>query len=149
MIKVITRNCSKLRKIHSGQEPISLMIIPSEFKFFEQFVLLRFKFSGCQFMSTCRYIFSYDKYDTRDLQIWCQGMHKICSDDQKMKLTKLDINHSGNVHYNDVIMSAMASQITGVLIVCINVCSVACRSKKTSKLRVTSLYEGNSPATGQ
>ena len=36
------RNCSKLRKIHSGQGPISLTISPSEFKFFGQFVLLCF-----------------------------------------------------------------------------------------------------------
>ena len=35
-----TRNCRKLRKIHSGQGPVSLTIIPSEFQFFEQFVLL-------------------------------------------------------------------------------------------------------------
>ena len=34
-----TRNCCKL-KIHSGQEPASLKIIQSKFKFFEQFVLL-------------------------------------------------------------------------------------------------------------
>ena len=41
-------------------------------------------------------------------------------------------------------MSAMASQITGVLIVYSTVCS-----KKTSKLRVTGLCEGNSPVTGE
>ena len=46
-----TRNCSKLRKIHSGQGPISLTINPSEFKFFGQFALLWFKFSWCQLMS--------------------------------------------------------------------------------------------------
>ena len=46
-----TRNCSKLRKIHSGQGPISLTINPSEFKFFGQFVLLWLKFSRCQLMS--------------------------------------------------------------------------------------------------
>ena len=41
-------------------------------------------------------------------------------------------------------MSAMASQTTGVLIVYSTVCS-----KKTSKLRVTGLCEGNSPMTGE
>ena len=46
-----TRNCSKLRKIHSEQGSISLTINPSEFKFFGQFVLLWFKFSQCQLMS--------------------------------------------------------------------------------------------------
>ena len=42
-----------------------------------------------------------------------------------------------------VIMSAMASQITSVSIVCSTVCS-----KKTSKLRFTDLCEGNTPITG-
>ena len=50
-------------------------------------------------------------------------------------------------HYNDVIISAMASQITSVSIVCSTVGSG--RSKKTSKLRVTGLYAGNSPVTGE
>ena len=50
-------------------------------------------------------------------------------------------------HYGGVIMSAMASQITGVSIVCSNVCSSGRISKKTSKLRVTGLCEGNPPVT--
>ena len=44
-------------------------------------------------------------------------------------------------------MSAMTSQIADVLIVYSAVCSN--RSKKTSKLRVTGLCEGNSPVTGE
>ena len=47
-------------------------------------------------------------------------------------------------HYNDVIMSSMASQITSLTIVYIRR-----RSKKISKLRVTGLCEGNSPGTGE
>ena len=50
-------------------------------------------------------------------------------------------------HYNDVIMSAMASQITGVSIVCSSVGSG--RWKDTWKLRVTGLCVGNSPVTGE
>ena len=46
-------------------------------------------------------------------------------------------------HYNGVIMSAMASQITGVLIVCLIVCSGA--EKNISKPRVTGLCERNPP----
>ena len=42
-------------------------------------------------------------------------------------------------HYSDVIMGAMASQITSL---------IRRRSKKTSKLRVTGLFEGNSTVTG-
>ena len=49
-----------------------------------------------------------------------------------------------NPHYNDVIMSVMASKITSLTIVYSNVYS---GSKKTSKLRVTGLCEGNSPVT--
>ena len=47
-------------------------------------------------------------------------------------------------HYNDVIMSTMASPITNLM----NVYSRR-RSKKTSKLRVTGLCAGNSPVTGE
>ena len=52
------------------------------------------------------------------------------------------------LRYNDVIMSAMASQIISMTIVYSNVYS-RCRSKKTSQLRVTGLCEGNSPVTGE
>ena len=56
---------------------------------------------------------------------------------------------SGNdTHYNEVIMSAMASQITSLTIVYSTVHS-RCRSRKTSKLRVTGLCEGNSLGTGE
>ena len=49
-------------------------------------------------------------------------------------------------HYSDVMMSAMASQITGVSIVYSTVCSGA-DQRKTSKRRVTVLCEVNSPVT--
>ena len=52
------------------------------------------------------------------------------------------------LHYNDVIMSSMAPQITSLTIVYSTVYSSG-RSKKTSKLRVTGLCEGNSPVTGE
>ena len=50
-------------------------------------------------------------------------------------------------HYNDVIMSSMASQITSLTIVYSSVYSRR-RSKKMSKLRVAGLYGGSSPVTG-
>ena len=53
-----------------------------------------------------------------------------------------------SVHYNDVIMNAMASQITTLAIVFPSVYSRH-RSKKISKLRVTGLCEGNLPVTGE
>ena len=49
-------------------------------------------------------------------------------------------------HYNDVIMSAIASQITSVSIVCSTVCSRA--DQRTSKLSVSGLCKGNPPVTG-
>ena len=48
-------------------------------------------------------------------------------------------------HYNDVIMSVMASQITSLTATIYS----RRRSKATSKLRVTGLCEGNSPVTGE
>ena len=49
-------------------------------------------------------------------------------------------------HYTDVLMNAMASQITSLTIVFSTVYS-RCRSKETLKLRVTVLCVGNSPVT--
>ena len=51
-------------------------------------------------------------------------------------------------HYNDVIMSAVAPQITTRLHCLLN-CRFRRRSKKTSKLRITGLCAGNSPVTGE
>ena len=50
-------------------------------------------------------------------------------------------------HYSDVIMWAMASQITCVSIVCSTVLFFRRRSKKTSKRHVAGLCEGNPPVT--
>ena len=49
------------------------------------------------------------------------------------------------LRYSDVIMSAMASQIIGVCIVCLTVCSGADQSKNQS---VIGLWEGKPPVTG-
>ena len=51
------------------------------------------------------------------------------------------------LHYNDVIMGPIASQITSLTIVLNRL--FRRRSKKTSKLRVTGLCAGNSPGTGE
>ena len=51
-------------------------------------------------------------------------------------------------HYNDVIMSAMASQIISVSIVYSTVCFGVDR-RKHAKLRVTGLCAGNSPVIGE
>ena len=51
-------------------------------------------------------------------------------------------------HYNDVIVSAVASQITGFWVVCSTVCSGADQRKHRSSASLT-LCEGNSPVTGE
>ena len=53
-----------------------------------------------------------------------------------------------DVHCYNVIMGAMASQITSLTSVCSAICLMR-RSKKTSKLRVTGPCVGNSPVTGE
>ena len=56
------------------------------------------------------------------------------------------------LHYSDVIMGSMASQLTSLTVVNSTVYSVEIiqwRSKKTSTLRVTGLCVGNSPITGE
>ena len=50
-------------------------------------------------------------------------------------------------HQFDVILSMMATQITSLKIVCSTVYSST--DNKNTKLRVTCLYEGNSPVTGE
>ena len=52
------------------------------------------------------------------------------------------------IHWDDVIMGAMVSQITSLTIV-YSSRWFRRRSKKISKLRVTGLCEGNSPVTGE
>ena len=68
--------------------------------------------------------------------------------DKKVKsiLKKLSLSVTW-CHCSDVTMSAMASQITGVLIIQSTILFRR-RSMKTSKLRVTGLCEGNSPFIG-
>ena len=56
--------------------------------------------------------------------------------------------HIASMHYNDVIMSTAAFQITSFTIVYSTVYSRR-RSKKTSKFRVTGLCEGKSPVTSE
>ena len=53
-----------------------------------------------------------------------------------------------HTHYNDVIMGAIASQITSLTIVYSTVYSDA-DQRKTSKLRITGLCVGDSPGTGE
>ena len=76
----------------------------------------------------------------------------LCVRGLRMEVTAGGFPNRGPVmpkfHYGDVIMSAMASQITVIAIVCSNVISRH-RSKETSNLRDTGLCAGNSPVTGE
>ena len=62
--------------------------------------------------------------------------------------TNIHLRAGSVLHYIYVIMSAMASQITSHMSVYSTIYSRR-RSKKTSKLRITGLCEGNSPVTGE
>ena len=59
------------------------------------------------------------------------------------------LSFTNSLHYGDVIMSAVSSQITSVSPDGLRNRLFRRRSKKTSKFRVTGLCEGNSPVTGQ
>ena len=67
-------------------------------------------------------IFAHDKYDTRPIYA-LKACAKLVLMTRKWNTTKWNFNPAGNVHYSDAIMSAMVSQITGVLIVCLNASS--------------------------
>ena len=71
----------------------------------------------------------------------CETMFIISS----IRYTSTFTSRASSQHYNDVIMSAMASQIISLTIV---YCLFRRRSEKTSKLRVTGLCAGNSPMSG-
>ena len=73
--------------------------------------------------------------------LWIMGQVHI-------RICELGLLETTVLHYNDVIMSAMASQIPRLTIVYSTVYSI-CRSQKTSKLRVTGLCERNLPMTGE
>ena len=97
-------------------------------------------------------IFAHDKYDTRPIYA-VKACAKFVLMTRKWNTTKWNFNHAGNVHYSDVIMSAMASQITGVLIVCLNVCSVADQRKHQSSMSLAFVrgihrWQVNSPHKG-
>ena len=71
--------------------------------------------------------------------VWGYKYNDIYKKEMRMRLWNFV-----NIHYSDVIMGAIAFQLTGVTNVLFRL-----RSKKTSKLRVTGLCEGNSPVTGE
>ena len=61
--------------------------------------------------------------------------------------TPVSVDRVTHQHYSEVIMGAMASQITSLTIVYLTLYSGA--DKKTPKLRVTGLCARNSPVTGE
>ena len=60
------------------------------------------------------------------------------------QLFTYDVENFSDLHYSDVIISAMVSQITGVSLVC----KIVCLGAYQSKLSVTGLCDGNPPVTG-
>ena len=68
---------------------------------------------------------------------------------ESMSRLPVDSPQKGPLHYTDVIMTKMASQITSLAHHCLLNCLFRHRSKKTSKLCVTRLYAGNSPVISE
>ena len=99
----------------------------------------------------------YDFFSSRFIIacVWSDRLMKQLNEVLKIstgKMSKyvappLQLPHARS-HYNDVLMSAMSSQMTSPTIAYSTIYS-KCRSKKTSKLRLTGLCEGNSPVTGE
>ena len=87
-----------------------------------------------------------DKRYSKHTQNWaCSLKRRLCHGlDIRVIVRKI----GSWTHYDDVIMSAMASQIANLANVYSTVYSRR-RSKKTSKLCVTGLCEGNLPVTGE
>ena len=81
-------------------------------------------------------------YTTVNIQI-------VHTDDNWLAAQKLADNtaQQNRIHYCDVIMGKIASQITNITIVYSSL--FGRRSTKMSKLRVTGLCAGNSPGTGE
>ena len=66
-----------------------------------------------------------------DVMTWTHFRHH-CHFVRGIHWSPVDAQHKGSVHYNDVIMSAMAFQITGIAIVCSTVGSGADQRKYQS-----------------
>ena len=77
-----------------------------------------------------------------------QDLVKFCSihyqDNYIVSVTAYSDVYAPLVHYSDVMMSAMGSQITGVSIVCSTVCSGAYQRTHQSSASLA-FYEGNPP----
>ena len=77
-------------------------------------------------------------------QLWVY--HHMHYTTQPWRIHQQTVIGSGRIHYNDVIMIAMACEITGLRIVYSSVCSGAYQRKQ---FRLTGLCAGNSQVTGE
>ena len=127
-----------------ARDPFPVTINPSELKFFGQFVLLWLKFSRCA--SLCRYNFCTWQV-WHETHICCQGMRKICSDDQKVKYDKMKFQSRWKCA-----LQWCHNERDGVKnhrrLDCLLKRLFSRRSKKASKLHVTGLCLGNALMTG-
>ena len=89
---------------------------------------------------------SYNYADLETPQIWVWNTHWSKQTFIQVQATSVICVNSS--HHNDVILGAIASQITSLTIV-YSTGYLRRRSKKTWKLRVTGLCAGNSLVTGE
>ena len=78
------------------------------------------------------YIYIYTYIYTECTQHSARGIHIVCVLLCLLRAPKFILLTLRQPHYSDVIMSAMASQITGVPIVCADVCSSVDQRKHQS-----------------
>ena len=104
-------------------------------------------------MIFCETVHPIPSWGRQPSHIWAgvAGLYEVSADGlAQMKVKDRGMRWSAGshkiLHNHDVIMSAIASQITGISIVCSAVCSGA--DQRKHKFRVTGLYEGNPPVTG-
>ena len=102
--------------------------------------------------SLCRYNFCTWQV-WHETHICCQGMGKICSDDQKMKYDKIKFQSRWKCALQWCHNERDGVSITGVLIVCLNVCSVADQRKHQSSMSLAFVrgihrWQVNSPHKG-
>ena len=99
--------------------------------------------------SLWRHCYVHRKYQTLDC-MWQLNVQNVNPVSQGIISKDMYYYKTGryDYHYDDVIMGAMASQITSLTIVYSTVYA-GLRSKKTSKLRATGLCLGNSPGADE
>ena len=157
----IWRHCSSLRGIPHNVLNVYILLVAEQFISLETFVTNLCMIVHCIFSFGYKNTLEFKSTINRDLQFHITTVFNPCKYsthvnwDQHSSILSVYQRccfemkaRDFTIHYTDVIMSSMASQITRLTIVYWTVYS-GTDKKKISKLRVTGLCEENSPVTGE